>query len=101
VNYEEVGIFEHKVKSTSAPHSSAANWTPTVRRKKVFNASPRPPPGRRDAGVPGVKARNGELFMKTTRGGSLRPLQMDPAKDALALDKQADPKKTLRAQNIY
>ena len=82
--YENVGIFEHKVTSTSA-HTVHCELTADS-EEKVFNAiSATAFLAVRDAGVPGVKLDMVELFMKTTMGGSSGRFQMT-REDALALD---------------
>lgn len=87
--FENVGIFEHKVVSTSA-HSIRAEVTADS-EEKVFNAiSATAFLEVRDGGVPGVHLDMVELFMKTTTGGSAGRFQMT-RDDAQAIDsKQMD-----------
>jgi hypothetical protein len=85
--YENVGIFEHDLKSTGAG-SMRADLT-VDSEDKVFNAiSATSFLMIRNAGVEGVQIETIDLFMKTTTGGSSGHFEMT-RKDAEALDKKA------------
>jgi hypothetical protein len=84
--YENVGVFEHELKSTGAS-SMRADLT-VDSEDKVFNAiSATSFLMIRNAGVDGVQIETIDLFMKTTTGGSSGRFQMT-RKDAEALDKK-------------
>lgn len=85
--YENVGIFEHKLKATGA-HSFRAELTADS-EETVFNAiSATSFLMVRNAGVPGAQVDQVDLFMKTTTGGSSGRFQMT-RDDAQALDSKA------------
>ena len=82
--FENVGIFEHTVKGTG-PHTIRADLT-TDNEEKVFNAlSAASFLILHDAGVPGTKIDEVDLYMKTTTGGAAGRFKMTRA-DAEALD---------------
>lgn len=82
--FENVGIFEHTVKATG-PHAIRADLT-CDNEEKVFNAlSAAAFLIMHDAGVPGTKIDEVELYMKTTTGGAAGRFKMSRA-DAEALD---------------
>ena len=83
--FENIGIFEHNVKSTGA-RSIRADLTVDT-EERVFNAlSATSFLMVRNAGVEGVQIDMVEVFMKTTTGGAAGRFQMARA-DAVAIDK--------------
>lgn len=92
--YENVGIFDRSVTSTS-PRTIRAELTVDT-EERVFNAiSATSYLMVRNAGVPGIAIDTVELFMKTTSGGAAGRFQMTRA------DAQAINQRTISQQDYF